>query len=277
MHKKIIYVSDNFTKDFQGGAELSDGVVIDFLTSCGHDVECIRSFNFNPFNISKQNQTFIISNFIKLSKINKKWFINSKIKYIIIERDQKYVKTRNTAMYKNFIAPKNQIINQDFYKAAHKVFCLTNHSAEILLSHIKLNNVESLGCTQFSKNQFNILENNLNNKKNNKFAIIPGKRSDLAIKYCQKNNLNFEIIKKTNYKNFIQTLSEYKGLVFFSHAVETCCRLLVEARILNLKILTDNKNGCTYEDWFINYKGKELLNYLKKEMPNNLKKIEKEL
>jgi len=52
---------------------------------------------------------------------------------------------------------------------------------------------------------------------------------------------------------------------------------LVEARVLNLKILTDNKNGCTYEEWFINYKGEKLLNYLKKEMPNNLKKIEKEL
>jgi hypothetical protein len=51
----------------------------------------------------------------------------------------------------------------------------------------------------------------------------------------------------------------------------------VEARILNLKILTDKKNGCTYEKWFTDYKGRELLEFLKKEMPNNLKKIEKEL
>jgi hypothetical protein len=275
MHKDIIYISDYFIEQLHGGAEISDNVIIEHLSSIARTLKKVKSCEFTPSKHSAQ--TYIISNFTQLSEINKKWFINLNIKYILIERDQKYVRTRNTAMYNNFIAPKSQVINEEFYKKAHKVFCLTKHSAGLLLKHISLNNVVSLGCTQFSEKQLNILESNLNNKKNNKFAIIPGKRSDLAIRYCQENNLNFKIIEKTNYKNFIKNLSKYKGVVFFSHAVETCCRLLVEARVLNLKILTDNKNGCTYEDWFNNYKGKELLSYLKKEMPNNLKKIEKEL
>ena len=275
MIKNINYISDYFIENFQGGAEISDNVVINFLISNGFVVNKIQSLNFNP--LMENKKTYIISNFSQLSEVNKKWFINSKIKYIIIERDQKYVKTRNTAMYENFIAPPEQVINKEFYKKAHKVFCLTGHSANLLKQHINLTNVISLGCTHFSAEHFNILKNNLNNKKNNKFIITTGKRSDLAIQYCKENNLKFEIINKINYKNFIEQLSCYKGLVFFSHVVESCCRLLIEARILNLTIITDNKNGCTYEDWFKEKKGINLLNFLEKEMPNNLNKIKKEL
>jgi len=277
MIKNITYIADYFVEQHQGGAELSDEVVIESLSSCGHDVTRVKSAAFHPLDREPESQVYVISNFTQLSELNKKWFVNSNIKYIIIERDQKYVRTRNTAMYKNFIAPKSEIVNEDFYRGAHKVFCLTSHSSEIFLKHIELDNITSLGCTHFSKKQFDVLRKNIKNSKNDKFAIVSGKRSDIAIQFCLKNNLEYEIIKKTDYNNFIKNLSHYKGIVFFSHAVETCCRLLVEARVLNLRILTDNKNGCTYENWFKEKKGEDLLEYLEEEIPKNIKRIEESL
>ena len=273
--KRIIYVSDFFANEIVGGAEISDKVVIDYLVKEGYNVKTVKSQTFNP-TIHKAD-TFIISNFVGLSVENKNWFFSSGVKYIIIERDQKYVRSRNTVMYKDFIAPKSEVVNQTFYRGAQKVFCLTNHSAKLLLEHIDLINVEPLGCTQFSQEQFNYIRKCYKENKNGKWCIVPGKRSNLGIQLCETQKIDFDYLKNYNWQELMEVMSEYEGLVFFSHAVETCCRLVVEARMLGLKIKTDNRVGCTYENWFTKYKGKELIDFLESNNFVILDKIQKEL
>jgi hypothetical protein len=53
--------------------------------------------------------------------------------------------------------------------------------------------------------------------------------------------------------------------------------LLIEARILNLSILTDNRNGCTYENWFKEYKGRDLLNFVENKTKETMMTIMEEL
>lgn len=261
MNKKITYVSDYFLEDILGGAELSDDVFIKFLEKNEFLVEKVRSSNF----IFKPNteSIYFISNFAALSSENKKLLSQGDRPYFIIERDQKYVRSRNTAEYKNFIAPKTEVINIEFYKNAEKVFCLTSKQMEIMNRHLELNNSESLGCTQFSESQLSVLSKNLDNKKNEKYAIVKGKRWDKAVALCEREGMEYDILEKQEYSKFIKNLSGYKGIVFFSHAFESCCRLLIEARILNLSIITDDRNGCTYEEWFRENKGKDLLEAVK--------------
>lgn len=257
MNKKIIYISDYFLEDGSGGAELSDDVFIEFLEKNEFLVKKVRSSNF----IFKPNteSIYFISNFAALSSRNKRLLSEGNRHYFIIERDQKYVRSRNTAEYENFIAPKSEVVNKEFYKNAEKVFCLTSKQMEVMNEHLGLDNIESLGCTQFSESQLSILSRNLDNKKNEKYAIVKGKRWDKAVALCEREGIKYDILEKQEYSKFIKNLSEYKGIVFFSHAFESCCRLLIEARILNLSIITDNRNGCTYEGWFKNNKGRGLL------------------
>jgi len=271
--KNILYISDFFVNEYRGGAELSDDAVINYLEKSGFNVKCINSVNFDP-DIDKAD-TYIISNFTGLSEDKKNYLKENK--YIIIERDQKYVKSRNTAEYLNFIAPQTEVINKDFYRNAKKVFCLTNHQADLFLKHINLPNVFVLGCTQFSRKHMEILRKNLNNKKNNRYAVIDGKRKDKAIALCQREGFKYDIIERMSYDELITTLSGYKGLIFFSHAVESCCRLLIEARVLGLKIVTDDRNGCTYESWFKAKKGEDLLNFLEIKVDRVLKEIRENL
>jgi len=263
----LIYISDFFLDQFQGGAELSDSVMIDHL--CGHlEVSRRNSSEFkNKRDIANK---YIISNFSLLPQVEKDFFVKSGVDYIIIERDQKYVRSRNTATYPNFIAPPSEIVNREFYSSARKVFCLTSKQMEIMNAHLDLKNVESLGCTQFSKEQIDILSNNIDNKKIKKYAIVRSKMWKKAIAFCKSKNIEYDVIEKQEYSRFIKTLSEYHGLVFFSHAFESCCRLLVEARILNLSIITDNRNGCTYEDWFAKSKGRDLLRDVEKITKNGM-------
>jgi hypothetical protein len=273
--KDIIYISDFFVDEILGGAELSDDVVVRYIRDKGGNLKTVKSQTFDP-TIHKAD-TFIISNFVGLSEEIKAWFVASGARYIIIERDQKYVARRNTAMYNNFIAPKSEVVNESFYTGAHKVFCLTAHSAKILLGHIDLKNVEVLGCTQFSKYQLELVRSNVGKKKNDKFAIVSGKRSNKAIQYCELNKIEYDIIQHMKYEDLLSKLSEYKGIVFFSHAVETCCRLLVEARMFEMKIITDNRNGCTYEKWFKELKGEKLIDFLENKVKETLDIIYQEI
>ena len=273
MSKKVIYISDYFIDECPGGAEISDSVLIDFLRENKVSVQKIKCSNFNMHHAD----TYIISNFHRLSRKNKNFLIKESVDYIIIERDQKYVRSRNTAEYPNFIAPPSEVVNKDFYAAAKTVFCLTSKQMEIMKEHINLNNIKSLGCTQFSKEQMRILSENIDNEKNNKYAVVRGKRSDKAMAICNKNNLDFDVIENNDYKGFIQSLSKYHGIVFFSHAFESCCRLLIEARVLNLSIITDNRNGCTYEPWFKENKGRDLLDFLEKKTEETMMKVLKDI
>jgi len=267
--KTINYISDFFHEELQGGGEISDKVLIDYFINNGYDVNTIKS---NQFNGKIIHGKMLISNFANLSTANKN-FISNNCDYIIIERDQKYVKSRNTALYDNFVAPNSEVINVDFYKKAKKVFCLSNHSKELLKSHINLENVESLGCTQFSKSQFDHLRNSYKEAKNTKWCIISGKRSNKAIQFCELNGLDYDILPRMAWKDLIKKMSEYKGLIFFSHSVETCCRLVLEARMLGLSLRTDNRVGCTYESWFGKYKGIELINFLENKVSNSMEII----
>ena len=57
-------------------------------------------------------------------------------------------------------------------------------------------------------------------------------------------------------------MAEYDRFVFFPQTLESFCRVVVEARMLQCKLSTNNLNGCTYEPWFTQYKGEELINFI---------------
>ena len=46
--KNIIYISDFFSDEVLGGAELSDKVLIDYLVEEGHNLKTVKSQKFDP-------------------------------------------------------------------------------------------------------------------------------------------------------------------------------------------------------------------------------------
>lgn len=79
-----------------------------------------------------------------------------------------------------------------------------------------------------------------------------------CIEYCEKNNLDYELIKDNDNKKFLKKLNDYKGLIFMTGHLETCCRIIVEAKMLGLEVITQKKLiGAASEEWF-STNGKEL-------------------
>jgi hypothetical protein len=82
-----------------------------------------------------------------------------------------------------------------------------------------------------------------------------------AIKYAEKNELNYELVWGLSYDELLNKLANSKGMIFFPRAGDTCPRMTIEARLLNCDMKLNDNVQHRHEEWFSN---KELaLQYLK--------------
>ena len=272
---KIIYVSDFLAEDINGGAELNDYELLSLLKGNGHEVYALRARELSSDFIepNKKNK-FIISNFTHLSEQIKKELQDCE--YIIYEHDHKYLPSRDPSKYKDFLAPKEDIINYEFYA----VFCQSKFHASIVEKNLKLNNIISLGGNLWPEEVLSLLETLLNKEKNNKCSImdspIPSKNTAASIKFCKAKEMEYQLVKSPFYKEFLSRLGANDTLVFFPLTPETLSRVAVEARMMNMKVVTNGLVGASHEDWF-KLKGKPLIDYMREKKKEILSTVEEKL
>tara|TARA_R100000805_G_C3626275_1_gene137407 strand:+ start:10740 stop:11582 length:843 start_codon:yes stop_codon:yes gene_type:complete len=267
---KVGFISDFFSSQLTGGAELNDEVLITYL-----------SRKFDLIKIASQNCTIqklqeldyiIISNFIGLDSNNRDFIINNK-PYLIYEHDHKYVSTRDPSKFKDFKIPEQNLINLSFYKSAKKVICLSSIQVKILEESAKLNNCVSIGTSLWHPSSLQYIKD-LDKTKNNKVAIVnsnnPIKNTPMAKQFCTSKQMDFDLISAPDSKQFLKILSQYETLVFFPGVLESLCRLVVEAKMLNCKVITKKRLlGASYEDWF-HLSGDELIEKISEKVYNAL-------
>jgi len=263
MSDKIIYVSDFFDTDVQGGAELNDAELISMFSEINYDVIKIRSHEVtNSFLKENSDSFFIISNFANL-KINCKNYIKD-LKYIIYEHDHKYLKKRNPSFYKDFKAPRHEIVNYFFYKNAQKIICQSSYHEKILKNNLNLKNVSNISGNLWSIKTLEKIRKFSKNKKEEKCSILDSniihKNTSGAIKYCFNKKLEYELIKGP-YIEFLNSMSKNNKFVFFPKSPETLSRIVVEARMLGCSAVVNQMIGASYEEWF-KLKGEDLIDYM---------------
>jgi hypothetical protein len=262
----IVFIADVFVHQIFGGGELVNDEIIKGLEREGHKVKKINSEKVTLGDISDNNSLYIIGNFIGLkAQIKKK--IQDNLNYYIVEHDHKYVIDRDVSSFENYIAPKDRIINRKFYENAKRVYCQSLLHSNVVAKNLDLNNVINLSTSIWSDHHLNIIEKNMNNMKNNKSMVLgsmnPTKNTFVNRKYCVVKNIPHDVVGPLPYESLMKELSTYETLVFIPKVLETYNRLIVEAQMLNCKIITNNLNGCTSEPWFGKYKGKELIDFIR--------------
>jgi len=281
--KKVVFISDFFAEEIAGGAEICDDVLIKELRSKGIKVSKFKSAEFTEKHFHLYQRcgfNFLISNFIGLAESVKKLLTLYGSRYCIIEHDHKYLKTRNPSLFTDYLAPQEYIINKEFYKSAKQVFCQSVKHADILSSNLQIDNVTNLGCSLWSRDQLDEIKNSIAPKNNKAYIINDNnqiKGTPKAVKYCQDKGLEFSLEDKRPYVEFIKKLGEYSSFVFFPQTLETFSRIILEARMLNCKLITNNLNGCTYEPWFKNLKGEDLIEFVDKKRDEVINLIEQKL
>ena len=266
--RDYVFIADFFTENgILGGGELNNDECIKILQNRGRTVKKINSFHVtSSFVETYLGSKFIISNFVALDPEVYK-ILRDRAKYIIYEHDHKYLKTRDPSPFKDFIAPPDQLINLDFYKNAIAVLCQSSMHKNIVKSNIKTENIINLGGNLWSDQILDFLEELSSAEKEEKCSVMNSRNSIkntyFCAKYCERKELNYELIPETSYKEFLQNLSKNNTFVFFPETAETLSRVVVECRMMGIKVITNKLVGATSEPWF-KLKGKELVNLLRK-------------
>ncbi len=275
---KYVFIADFFREQILGGAECADNTLIDYLRSKGHTVESVTCLQITAESIKKnKGANFIVGNFVSLSDDKKAALVEAK-NYIIYEHDHKYLKTRDPSQFPNFMAPPDQIINRDFYKEAKAVFCLSAIHKKVLKNNLKINNVRSIGTSLWSDDKLEYIKELASTPKVKKYCIVkssnPVKGMHQAIALCESKNIEYDLISMEHEKGFLKRLSEYETLIFIPQVLETLSRLVVEAKMLNCKVMTKGTLiGAASEPWF-KLSGEELIEQITNVKNNALKMFE---
>jgi len=259
-----IFISDFFIEDgILGGGELNNDEFIKIVEQKGEKVTKIKS-SLVTLSFLKKNKgsKYIVSNFVTLPKPCLDYLLNHE-KYVIYEHDHKYLPNRDPSIFKDYTAPKNLIINYEFYKQAVATFCQSSLHKEVVEKNLDLTNVHNLSGNLWSKKTLELITNlNLGKQKTELYSIMhsqnPTKNADNCIKYCFFKKIPYVLIPHMKYHDFLSELSKHKGLIFFPNVIETLNRVCVEARMLNCEVVTNKKVGATSEEWF-SLKGDKLI------------------
>lgn len=244
-----------------GGGELNDEELCNQISS-KYNIQKIKCMKATLGDID--NKKIIVSNFITLNK-KLKDFITKNLNYVIYEHDHKYVKNRNPGVYKDFIIPKSEIVNYEFYKNAKAIFCQSSFHKNIVHKNLHLNNIINLSGNIWSSNKLDLIFSLSNEKKADKFSILKSsnwhKNTQDTVFYCNKKSYDYELIEPNNYTSFLTSLSKNTKFIFLPKTPETLSRVVVEAKMMNVKVVTNKFVGATYEDWY-SLSGKELIDFM---------------
>ena len=269
---KFIYISDMFLSDLVGGGELNDHELCELLGATK-----VRSNHVDVTFLEKNiDANFIISNFIGLSEIAKQHLINNH-RYVIYEHDHKYLKNRNPAQYKNYLAPKSEIINLNFYSTARAVMCQSSFHKDIILKNLNIDNICNISGNLWSEESLNIIEILSKNEKQDRYSILKSntwhKNTSETSFYCRKKGYDYDLISSRDYHEFLSLLSNNDKFIFLPKTPETLSRVVVEARMLGAKTITNKNVGASYEPWY-KLKELDLINYMREKrtlIPNLIK------
>jgi len=277
---KIILIADFFVKDgLLGGGELNNDEFANILISQGIEAQKINSHAVTTEFVNKNIESkFVIANFLRLHEDCKDLLIN-KASYVIYEHDHKYLTTRNPSDFEDFKAPKDKIINYEFYKHAKAVFGQSKFHCDIIKKNLGLDNIYNLSGNLWSLDSLEKIKEFSKKEKKNVYSImesnIPHKNTSDAIRFCKYKQYPYELIQSDVYSKFLEKLGTNKYLVFLPKTPETLSRIIVEARMMNISVITNNLVGASFEPWF-ELKGEELIDIMlskRSKITNNIIKI----
>ena len=265
---KMAFLADFFVEDgLNGGGELNNDELIKLLKYKGNDVDKLHTHSLQIESLPSKGTKLIIGNFIALPEGTKQHIIKN-YSYVIYEHDHKYLKTRDPSSFKNYKAPEDQIINKEFYQSAKAVICQSRLHMRVVDRNLNLDNIISVSGNLWSEELLDYLEeiSTSQEDKSDVYSImysdIPNKNVEDSILYCRVNNLKSEKIMPCSHKEFLTKLNKNKTLVFFPKTLETLSRIVVEARMLNCRVVTNKKIGAASEEWF-RLKGKPLIDKMR--------------
>lgn len=275
--KNFIFITDFLPTEVPGGAELTFEAIKRAAPEGKVTVQYLKSKNVTPKTWLTPDVHFVLGNYTGLSKESVDALCElaqmKNITYSIVEFDYKYCQARNEIvhnyhLYKagrfEFCNCANQQLGtytKVLFGYANKVHFMSQEQMNLIINRMPELNAnkhnfrvqwstwleEDLGFIE----ELYFIQENTNRKRNGKYAIQKSdnwlKGTEEAVKYAINNKLEYDLIEGMEYRKFLTTLSQYSGFIFVPNAYDTCPRVVVEAKILGLHVITNDKVQITKE------------------------------
>lgn len=257
----ILFLADQFSEQYPGGAELSDEALIRRLLK-HTDVVRINTREATPSRLEKYREVpILIGNASHLSNESRQWLITSRSWFAIIEHDHHYLKRRNPCLYPNLTAPPEELSQVDFFLAAQLVICQTHFHESVMRRSISQAKTWVLECNFWHEEWFPIFSRLKREAKRTPLAAAQDstqlvKNTQGALDYCKKHDLPCRLIPKLAYPEFIQLLATNQHLVFLPLWIESFSRITAEAMMLGLNIIGNHNIGILHEPWLEDLRSK---------------------
>jgi hypothetical protein len=87
-----------------------------------------------------------------------------------------------------------------------------------------------------------------------------------CIEWCKENNMQYTLVSNLSYSDILKTLRSHETLVYLPNAMDTCPRMVIEAKIVGCNLVLNDNVQHRYEPWFVG-DVESMIDYLK-ERPN---------
>lgn len=258
---QVVFVSDLFVEDYAGGAELTSQAIID---QSPYNVRKVHAKDVNVKMLQDyQNDYWIFGNFSSID-FNLIPAIVANINYSVIEYDYKFCNYRSIEKHKLATGVDCDCANNHigkyvsaFYYAADHIFWMSIGQRDryhAYFPHLVKRNQTVLSSI-FDPNFFNVVEVMKNSADTRQGWIVLGsdswiKGKEDAIKWCQDNGKDYEVIWDLSYEEVLGKLASAEGFVYLPRGGDTCPRMVIEAKLLGCTVVTNDNVQHQNEDWW---------------------------
>lgn len=270
----MFIVSDFFANEYGGGAELTTDSLLSYCEEEYIEVKS-RLVTIDMLN-NNRDKVWIFTNFSQLNPELIFFITQNLTNYHIIEYDYKYCIHRlpqHPAHNGECKCEETSIgkLIEVFYKGAKTLNWMSE--GQMKFYHSKFpdlkNNNNFILSSIFSQKDIQTikeLSEDLQNKNSCSEILLLGSNSwvkgfDRSREYCEERNIDTKVVWDLPYKEALKLLSRHRGIVYLPNGFDTCPRWVIEAKLLDCKIIDNEYVQHREEDWFKKDKNK-IIKYL---------------
>ena len=156
------------------------------------------------------------------------------------------------------------------------VFCQSSFHEGIIKSNLGITNTYNVSGNLWSLESLAVIRILSKKEKRNEYSVLDSlidhKNTRETAFYCEKKGFKYRLISSGNYEEFLSLLSDNDKFIFLPKTPETLSRVIVEAKMMNIKVITNKRVGASYEPWF-DLKGEELIEVMMNKREEIIDKI----
>lgn len=266
----VVFVADLFSDQYAGGAELTTDSLIQ---SCPFKSQKIMAKDVTIELLEQGHHAFWV--FGNFSSMNLELIptIAANMRYAILEYDYKYCRYRSPEKHEyaehrkcNCEQEMHGKMISAFYFGSKNIFWMSeaqrNHYFEkfpfLQDGETYGNGPQNTVLSSVFDDRFFVTLNKIREKsKNNerKGWIVLGSNSwvkgfDQSEQWCKDNRKEYEVVWNLPYEELLEKLSVSEGFVYLPRGMDTCPRMVIEAKLLGCELVINDNVQHRYEEWF---------------------------